>query len=212
MFTTTTVSKVVIVHLVKDVLSAAKNYFLRKATLEVQKFVDPKKYFYMSVLKNGILYFTSRILVTQKIDGRVNFADAVLDLSEASFCVPLTDAQSPVAYAIVLETHWHDPDVKHAGVESTLRYAQNTAYIIGGRELVKKVCKGCIRCRLLHKHGVKIAKGPVSDENLKVAPVFYFCQTDICGPYNAYSPANKRATMKIYFVVFCCTVTGAVGR
>ena len=79
-FTTTTVSKVVIVHLVKDVLSAAKNYFLRKATLEVQKFVDPKKYFYMSVLKNGILYFTSRILVTQKIDGRVNFADAVLDL------------------------------------------------------------------------------------------------------------------------------------
>ena len=80
MFTTTTVSKVVIVHLVKDILSAAKNYFLRKATLEVQKFVDPKKYFYMSVLKNGILYFTSRILVTQKIDGRVNFADAVLDL------------------------------------------------------------------------------------------------------------------------------------
>ena len=48
--------------------------------MEVQKFVDPKKYFYMSVLKNGILYFTSRILVTQKIDGRVNFADAVLDL------------------------------------------------------------------------------------------------------------------------------------
>ena len=204
------VSKFVVVHLLKDVLSAAKNYFFRKATLEVQKFVDPKKYTNISVLKDGILYFTSRILVTQKIDGRLNFADAVLDLSEATFCVPLTDAHSPLAYAIVLETHWHDPDVKHAGVESTLRYAQNTAHVIGGRELVKKVCSGCIKCRLLHKQGVKIAMGPIPDENLKVAPVFYFCQTDICGPYSAYSPANKRATLKIYFVVFCCTVTGAV--
>ena len=204
------VFNVVVVHLLKDVLSAAKNYFFRKATLEVQKFVDPKKYTNISVLKDGILFFTSRILATQKIDGQFNFTDAVLDLSEATFCVPLTDALSPLAYAIVLETHWHDPDVKHAGVESTLRYAQNTAHIIGGRELVKKVCNGCIKCRLLHKQGVKIAMGPIPDESLKVAPVFYFCQTDICGPYNAYSPANKRATLKVYFVVFCCTVTGAV--
>ena len=203
-------SKVVIVRLFKEVLSAAKNYFFRKATLEIQKFVDPKKYTNISVLKDGILYFTSRILVTQKIDGRPNFTDAVLDLSEATFCVPITDAHSPIAYAIVLQTHWHDPDIKHSGVESTLRYAQNTAHIIGGRELVKKVCNGCIRCRILHKQGVKIAMGPIADENLKVAPVFYFSQTDICGPYNAYSPANKRATLKIYFVVFCCTVTGAV--
>ena len=51
------VFKVVVVHLLKDVLSAAKNYFFRKATLEVQKFVDPKKYTNISVLKDGILFF-----------------------------------------------------------------------------------------------------------------------------------------------------------
>ena len=33
---------------------------------------------------------------------------------------------------------------------------------------------------------------------------------DICGPFNAYSPVNKRETLKVWFVVFCCTATGAV--
>ena len=204
------VKKIVSVLLPKKVLIAAKTYFFRRATQEILEFVDPKKYTDISVLKNGILYFSSRILITQKIDGRFSFTDAALDLTEATFCVPLTDYHSPLAYAIVLDTHWYDPDVYHSGVESTLRYAQNTAYIIGGRELVKRVRKGCVKCRLLHKQGLRIAMGPIPDESLKIAPVFYYCQTDICGPYNAFSPANKRATLKVYFVVFVCTVTGAV--
>ena len=204
------VEKVVAVLLTNTELCAAKAYYFRKATQEITKFVDPKRYTDISVLKDGILYFSSRILITQKVDGRFSFTDAALDLSEATFCVPLTDNHSPLAYALVLETHWYDPDISHSGVESTLRYAQNTAYIIGGRELVKRVRKGCVKCRLLHKQGLKIAMGPIPDENLKIAPVFYYCQTDICGPYNAFSPANKRATLKIYFVVFVCTVTGAV--
>ena len=87
-------------------------------------------------MKNGILYFTGRILRTQKIDENLGFSDVMLDLSESTFCVPMTDFHSPLAYAIVAETHWHDPDVKHHGVECTLRYAQGVAYIIGGRKLV----------------------------------------------------------------------------
>ena len=200
----------VVVPLTHNVLLAAKNYYFRKATTEIKQFVDDKKYKKISVMKDGILYFSSRILVTQKIDGKLSFADAALDLNEATFVVPLVDSHSPIAYAIVLETHWYDPDVFHSGVESTLRYAQKTAHIIGGRDLIKKVRKGCTRCRILHKKGLKVAMGPIPDESLKIAPVFYYCQTDICGPYKAYSPANKRATLKIYFIVFCCTVTGAV--
>ena len=90
-------------------------------------------------MKDEILYFTGRILPSQKIDGKFHFGDAMLDLSESTFCVPLTDSLSPIAYAIVSETHWYDPDINHEGVESTLRYAQNTAHIIGGRDLVKMI-------------------------------------------------------------------------
>ena len=81
----------------------------------------------------------------------------MLDLSDATFCVPITDAHSPIAYAIVSETHWYDPD-----------------------------------------------------EYLKIAPAFFYSQVDLCGPFSAYSPANKRATLKIWIVVFVCTVTGAI--
>ena len=58
----------------------------------------------------------------------------MLDLSESTFCVPMTDCHSPIAYAIVSETHWYDPDISHKGVESTLRYAQNVAYAIHREE------------------------------------------------------------------------------
>ena len=123
--------------------------------------------------------------------------------------VPVTDHLSPVAYAIVADTHWYSLDVSHGGIESVLRYAQQTAYVIEGRSLVKGMKKACPRCRYLEKKGVRVAMGPVSNDNLRIAPVFFVCQVDICGPFSAYSPANKRAPRKVWYVVFCCTVTGA---
>ena len=86
----------------------------------------------------------------------------------------------------------------------------HSAHVIDGRNLAKRLTKACIKCRILHKKGVKVAMGPIRDENLKVAPPFYYAQVDLCGIFKAYSPANKRATLKVWFAVFCCTVTGAV--
>ena len=52
--------------------------------------------------------------------------------------------------------------------------------------------------------------GPVSKYNLTIAPPFYISQVDICGPFLSYSSHNKRATVKIWFLVFCCCTTGAI--
>ena len=190
--------KVAILRLEPDILQAAKDYYFRKASREIEKFVDPSRYQKKSVMRNGILYYTGRILRTQKIDGNLALSDVMLDLSSATFCVPMTDFHSPLAYAVVAETHWYDPDVKHQGVECTLRYAQNIAYIIGGRKLVKAIQTDCTKCRILHKKGVRVAMGPIGEDNLKVAPAFYFCQVDLCGPFDAYSPANNRVTLKVW--------------
>ena len=47
--------------------------------------------------------------------------------------------------------------------------------------------------------------GPVSGYNMIIiAPAFYGAQVDISGPLKANSPHNKRATIKIWHVVFCC--------
>ena len=204
-----TVNKVVVVHVSAAILNAARSYFFEKATLEIKRFVDSRKYDKISVMKDGIMYYTGRILPVQEITGNLGLADVCFDLAAASFCVPITDAHSPIAYAIAVETHWYDPDVSHGGIESLLRYSQQTAHIIGGRDLVKSIKKECAKCRILLKKGIQAAMGPVGGNNLQIAPPFYTCQVDICGPFNAYSPVNKRATVKIWFTVFCCTVTGA---
>ena len=199
-----------IVHLSDQMLLAAKMYYFRKCTLEIQKFVDPGRYKNNSMMHEGVLYHTGRILSTEELDGKLSLSDASLDLTSSTFCVPIVDSLSPVAYAIVSETHWHHPDVNHGGVESVLRFSQMTAYILGGRELVKGMKKACAKCRILHKKGVEVAMGPLSEKNLCIAPPFYYCQVDLCGPLRAYSPANKRATLKIWYAVFCCTTTGVV--
>ena len=141
----------VIACLPEGMLKAAKVYFFQKASLEVKESVDPSRYKNNSVLKGDILYCTGRILASQEIYGKCSLGDVCLDLTANSFCVPITGAHSPIAYTIVLGTHWYHPDVSHGGVESVLRRSQNVAYIIEGRALVKSIQKECTKCRILNK-------------------------------------------------------------
>ena len=72
---------------------------------------------------------------------------------------------------------------------------------------MKQIKKRCERCRYLLKRCVNVAMGPISKYNLTIAPPFYISQVDLAGPFKAYSPHNKRATIKIWLVVFCCSTT-----
>ena len=76
-----------------------------------------------------------------------------------------------------------------------------------GRDLFKEVKKNCERCRYLRKTAVNIEMGSVSTHNLRIAPAFYATQGDLCGLFKAYSPHNKRSTIKIWFAVYCCKST-----
>ena len=58
------------------------------------------------------------------------------DLQQISFCVPIIDKHSPLAYSIVNEIHWYNNTVKHAGIETVLRRTLSIDYIIEGREIV----------------------------------------------------------------------------
>ena len=158
----------------------------------------------------GILYYTGRILPSQLIDSKAQLGDVCLDLSQSSFCVPIIEKHSPLAYAFINEIHWFDPDANHSGVETLWRYVLKNVFIMEGKSLVKDFKDQCTRCRYLRKRAIDVAMGPKSCENLCVAPPFYNSQVDLFGPYNSYHNVNKRATSKIWFVIFCCCVTGAV--
>ena len=97
----------------------------------------------------------------------------MLDLLATTFCVPVTSHHSPIACSIVNEVHWHE-EVKHSGIETTLRCVLKKTYIIHGRELVKKIKKNSQRCRYLLKKTLDVTMGPISNYNLMIAPVFTF--------------------------------------
>ena len=131
------------------------------------------------------------------------------DLTSATFVVPVIDYRSPIAYTLVQEVHRYHPDAKHSGVETVLRYTQLVAYILNGRNLVKRVDKNCVRCRINKKHKISVEMGP-KVEILQIAPEFYSCQVDLFGPFQSCSTVNKRSAIKIWCVIFCCCVTGAI--
>ena len=191
-------------------LSEARKYYFRLATQEIRNFVKHEQYTKISQEHEGILYYTGRVLPLQKVTATCGMTAVMKDLSEATFFVPLVDKNSPLAYSVINEVHWNNPTVKHSGVETTLRYTLLYCYILEGRELVRKFTKSCERCRFLRKKTIEVAMGPVSEHQLRIAPIFYVTQVDIAGTFKAYSPHNKRTTIKVYLAVFCCVATGTV--
>ena len=191
-------------------INRALDYYFRKATLEVKNFVRKNVYQKISTEKDGILFYKGRILPSQAIGGRKRMSDVMTDLSDSTFCVPLTDVHSPLAYSIVNEVHWFESSASHSGVETVMRYVQKFTHIIDGRDLITKFRLACHRCRVLEKKALEVAMGALKDCNLNIAPAFFSVQVDICGPFSSYSNHNKRATVNIYLVVFCCCTTSAV--
>ena len=191
-------------------LDDARKYYFRLATLEIKHFVKQEQYSKLSQEHEGILYYTGRILPIQKVTLACGMTSVMKDLSESTFFVPIVDKHSPLAYSVVNEVHWNNETVKHSGVETTLRYTLLYCHILEGRELVKKFTKSCERCRFLRKKTVEVAMGPVSEHQLRIAPSFYVSQVDLAGTFKAYSPHNKRTTIKVYLAVFCCAATGTV--
>ena len=197
------------VYITEREMKVAEKYFYRKCTLEIKQFVPVKKYEKFAKEKDEVLTYTGRILPTNEILVTGNFTSAMKDLSSTTFCVPVIDKNSPVAFSIVNEVHWCDAVAKHAGIETVSRYVLKKVYIIEGRSLVKLVKKKCLRCHYLAKKTVDVIMGPISDYNLSIAPVYYLTQVDLAGPFKAYSAHQKRTTIKIWLAVFCCSTTSS---
>ncbi len=106
-------------------MADAADYFFRKATKEVKWFTKTVEYKHCSSEREGILYFSGRMLDS----GRVNAMEEVMfDLSPVSFCKPIVYRHSPVAYTFMLEMH--RTEVNHLNSITTYRESLGTAFII----------------------------------------------------------------------------------
>ena len=186
-------------------INRAERYFFLKATCEVKKFSKEKDWAKVTTMKDGILYYSARILDGQEIP---TVGEEMLDLEPLHFVRPVCDRYSPVAYSVM--TYSHMKLTHHRNAASTLRESRNIAYVLSGRDLAIEIREACLACRRYRAKLVEVEMGKVHPSRLTVAPVFYYCQVDLFGPYSATCEHNHRSKVEVWGVVFKDPTTSAV--
>ena len=92
--------KGLVVTLNDELLITALNYLYKKATLDIKQFLPKKVYQGISKEKDEILYYTGSILPSQEFNGELNLCEVCIDLTVSTFCVPLIERFSPLAYKL----------------------------------------------------------------------------------------------------------------
>lgn len=95
----------------------------------------------------------------------------------------------------------------HAGVRDTLVQLRERYWILRGRELVKKVLRGCVTCQRFSATPASAPTGPLPCTRTTQAEPFEVVGVDFAGPL--YIQA-KEVTHKSYITLFTCAVTRAV--
>ena len=189
----------------EDELSVAEMYFFKLGTQEVLQFCKPREYKDCSIKKDDILYFSGRVLDGQDV---LAYEVVMFDLNPLSFCKPMLDRFSPVAYSIMINTHWSVAN--HLNAAHTFRESLSVAYIIGGRDLAQEIRNSCVFCRRFKAKLLEVEMGKIHQSRLVIAPPFTICQVDLFGPYRAQCEHNHRATVKVWGAVFKDPASGAV--
>ena len=184
----------------------AEDYFYRLGTKEVKHFNKEKEWKEISEEKDGILYYSGRVLDGQEYNA---LEKVMVDLNFASFVKPMLNRYSPIAYSIMV--YCHSVEAVHHNSVATLRESLQHAYIIGGRDLAEEVRKTCPKCKRYRKVLLKAAMGNVHKNRLTIGPAFTNTGIDLMGPFVAACEHNyHRATVKVWGVIFKCLTTGAV--
>ena len=189
----------------REEVDRAEMYYYKKGTGEVLRLSKPKDYRGCSEMRGEVLFFSGRLLDS----GAVNALEEVMfDLNPVTFCRPLLDRYSPVAYSIMLETHWSK--VHHLNATTTYRESLEVAYTIRGRDLAHEIREGCHFCKRFKARMVEVEMGKVHGSRLAIAPPFTYAQVDLLGPYEARCEHNHRSVVKVWGAVFKDPASGAI--
>ena len=165
-------------NLQQNEIKKAELYFFMLATLEVKKFSKERDYKDCSSLQDGVLYFMGRILDSME----VNAMEVVMfDLNPLSFCKPMVDRFSPIAYSIMVETHWKS--VNHLNATCTFRESLSQVHIIGGRELAQEVRETCVFCKRYRARLQQVEMGKLHETRL-TGPTLHHLPGGPDGPFH----------------------------
>ena len=202
--------------LTENDISRSLEYFFKIETKLVKQFNKPELLKKISVEKGDVLMSRSRIIDGQRFQEAGGLEDMnVFSEYNLKLMTPMIDRYSPLAYAV--GDHVHTVLAKHSGYETSYRECLNYCFILQGLSLFREIGEDCTRCAIKRKKFIEASMGPISDEQLTVAPAFYITMADIFGPCQIFVPGHAMKTRhrniveaKCYVLVFCCPVTKLV--
>ncbi len=120
--------------------------------------------------------------------------------------LPVIMGTTRIAYMLMLWAHTQNHDAR----DVTMSISCSKAWIIGAKRLATSITDACIRCRFLHKRNVQQKMASLPSTIQIQSPPFSNIGVDLCGPLVVHAMTNKRATLKVWNVIFVCLNTKAV--
>ena len=120
--------------------------------------------------------------------------------------IPLLPRDSWLSMLVAREAH----QANHEGPASTVLRMRKRAWVVRGPRVAWKVCKDCIHCRKTRAKACVQQMGELPEERTTPAAPFEYTAVDMCGPYEVKDVVKRRASMKVWGIVFSCMVSRAV--
>ena len=106
--------------------------------------------------------------------------------------------------SVLIARHFH-VSLKHAGVNSMLVRLRDEFWIIGARQMCKRVKACCVRCRRMDAPAITQPMAPLPRFRVCEAPVFSSVGIDHAGPLFCNDSGKK-----LYMLLFTCSTVRAV--
>ena len=101
-------------------------------------------------------------------------------------------------------------DGGHRGRDATLARFRQQYWVAQGSKVAQGVCKQCQMCKKLKPITLKHCLGQLPDARLKASPPFTHVMLDLFGPVIVKAEVPRRATCKVYGVLFTDLYSRAV--
>ena len=124
--------------------------------------------------------------------------------------LPILMPETRAAHLYMLEAHEGEDGTVHNSIAETLARSRKKVWIHRGRNLAKKICNECYRCKRENLVLAKQQMGKIKDESSSVSKPFTFVSLDFAGPYKVKGIVNPRTRIKCWIAVYCCRATKAV--
>ncbi|XP_041786290.1 uncharacterized protein LOC121601544 [Anopheles merus] len=111
--------------------------------------------------------------------------------------------------SVLLAERVHQQEM-HAGPQAMLTILRQKFWLIGGRNMVKRVYHQCHTCFRNKPTLVKQAVADLPESRVTLTRPFAVSGVDYCGPFLLKSTIRNRSPTKAYIAIFVCFATRAV--